>query len=67
MALYTDGITEAVNEAGEEFGEQRLVEVLRKNSQCPPEAIIAAIVDEVRNFSLCEQLDDITLIIARCR
>ncbi len=67
VALYTDGITEAVNEAGEEFGEQRLVEVLRKNSQCTAEGIIAAIVDEVRSFSLCEQLDDITLIIARCR
>ncbi len=67
VALYTDGITEAVNEAGEEFGEQRLVGVLRENCGCPPDAIIAAIVDEVQRFSMHEQSDDITLIIARCR
>lgn len=67
VALYTDGITEAVDEAGDEFGEQRLVEVLRKNSKRPPEAIIAAIVDEVQRFSHREQHDDITLIVARCR
>ena len=32
LALYTDGITEAFNEQGEEFGEQRLMEALRTTS-----------------------------------
>lgn len=67
LALYTDGITEAFNDGGDEFGEERLIEVLRKNADRSSEAIIAAIVDEVRHFSPREQHDDITLIVAKCR
>lgn len=66
LALYTDGVTEAFNDAGEEFGEERLIETLRQNSERCPERIIAAIVDEVRRFSPGEQHDDITLIVAKC-
>lgn len=67
LAVYTDGITEAFNEAGDEFGEQRLIEALRKNGQRSSEAIVAEIVDEVRRFSPHEQHDDVTLIVAKCR
>jgi serine phosphatase RsbU (regulator of sigma subunit)/catechol 2,3-dioxygenase-like lactoylglutathione lyase family enzyme len=67
LALYTDGVTESFNSAGEEFGEQRLVEALHRHRDAPPEALIASVVDEVRRFSLQEQYDDITLIVAKCR
>jgi serine phosphatase RsbU (regulator of sigma subunit)/predicted enzyme related to lactoylglutathione lyase len=67
LALYTDGITEAFNDAGDEFGEDRLIEILRKNRELCSDAIISAIVEEVRRFSPCEQHDDITLIVAKCR
>jgi serine phosphatase RsbU (regulator of sigma subunit)/predicted enzyme related to lactoylglutathione lyase len=67
LALYTDGITEAFNEAGDEFGEQRLIEALRKNGQQSSETIISEIVDEVQRFSPHEQHDDVTLIVAKCR
>jgi serine phosphatase RsbU (regulator of sigma subunit) len=67
LALYTDGIIEAFNDAGDEFGEQRLVEGLRQNGERSSEAIIGAIIDEVRRFSPREQHDDITLIVAKCR
>jgi hypothetical protein len=67
LALYTDGATESFNDAGEEFGEQRLIEVLRRNSEFPRKALMASIVDEVRRFSPHEQRADITLIIAKCR
>jgi serine phosphatase RsbU (regulator of sigma subunit)/predicted enzyme related to lactoylglutathione lyase len=67
MALYTDGVTEAFNDADEEFGEERLIEVLRQNREQSSEAIIAATVDEVRRFSPSEQHDDITLIVAKCK
>ena len=67
LVLYTDGITESFNAATEEFGEQRLVEALRRNRDLPPSALLTAIVDEVRNFSPLEQHDDITLIVARGR
>jgi len=67
LALYTDGITESFNPAGEEFGEQRLLEALRRHRELSPRDLLAAIVDEVQRFSPGEQYDDITLIIARCR
>ncbi len=65
LALYTDGITESFNSAGEEFGEARLIEALRRNRQLSPQRLLDAIVDEVRRFSPHEQHDDITLIVAK--
>jgi serine phosphatase RsbU (regulator of sigma subunit) len=67
LALYTDGVTESMNENGEEFAEDRLVEVLRRHRGGSPGEIIAAVVDEVRSFSPQEQHDDITLIVAKRR
>lgn len=67
LALYTDGITESFNHAGEEFGERRLIESLQRNREQPSPAMVASIVDEVKTFSPREQSDDITLIVAKCR
>ena len=67
LALYTDGVTESFNDAGEEFGEQRLIEALQRNSKLAPQAMIGSIVDEVQRYSPHEQYDDITLIVAKCR
>jgi serine phosphatase RsbU (regulator of sigma subunit)/catechol 2,3-dioxygenase-like lactoylglutathione lyase family enzyme len=67
LALYTDGITEAFNNAEEEFGEERLVAALRKHGACCSRELLEAIVAEVRGFSPREQRDDITMIIAKCR
>ena len=67
LALYTDGVTEAFNPEGEEFGEQRLIEALQRNRERPSQALLAAIVDEVQQFSSREvQHDDITLVVAKC-
>lgn len=67
LALYTDGVTESFNDAQEEFGEHRLIEVLRRNRDRPANALLGALTDEVRQFSPREQHDDITLIVAKCR
>ena len=67
LALYTDGVTESFNNNGDEFGEQRLLEALRRNRNLSSEALLASIVEDVRHFSPHEQHDDITLIVARCR
>ena len=71
LALYTDGVTEAFNDAGEEFGDERLIEALRRHrarpSHAPSQAMVSSIIDEVRQFSPHEQYDDITLIVAQCR
>jgi len=67
LALYTDGITESRSGPDEEFGEQRLLEALQKNRDASPQALMDAVVGEVRRFSPHEQHDDITLIIAKHR
>jgi serine phosphatase RsbU (regulator of sigma subunit)/catechol 2,3-dioxygenase-like lactoylglutathione lyase family enzyme len=67
LALYTDGLTEAFDDAGEEFGEQRLVDALRRHRDRPPDSLLACLLDEVRSFSPHEQHDDLTLIVARRR
>ena len=66
LALYTDGIVDSRNDAGEEFGEERLIEVLRRHRGLSSQDLLEATVDELRRFSPHEQYDDITLIIARC-
>jgi serine phosphatase RsbU (regulator of sigma subunit) len=67
LAFYTDGITESFNDAGEEFGEQRLIEALQRYRELAPQALIGSVVDEVQRYSPHEQYDDITLIVAKCR
>jgi serine phosphatase RsbU (regulator of sigma subunit) len=65
LAIYTDGVTEASNDQGEEFGERLLIEALRQHRELPCQALLAAIVDGVRRFGSQEQQDDITAIVAK--
>ncbi|MCU1260429.1 MAG: Serine phosphatase RsbU, regulator of sigma subunit [Bryobacterales bacterium] len=67
LVLYTDGITESFNDAGEDFGEHRLIEALRRHRELSPPVVMASVVAEIQQFSPREQHDDITLIVARCR
>jgi serine phosphatase RsbU (regulator of sigma subunit) len=67
LALYTDGVTESFSADGEEFGEQRLIEALRRHREQLPHVLISSIVEELQRFSPHEQHDDITLIAAKCR
>ncbi len=66
FVLYTDGVTEAANPAGEEFGEQRLVEVLTNSGAQSATELTQAVCTAVEHFSPGEQFDDITLVVARC-
>jgi serine phosphatase RsbU (regulator of sigma subunit) len=66
LVIYTDGVTEAPNSQGEEYGEARLAELIRKNSRLPVNELLAAIQTNVEEFSGSTQADDITLIVARC-
>lgn len=65
LALYTDGVTESFNAEEEEFGERRLVDALRRHRDLPAQELARAVVDEVVQFSVGEQFDDITFIIAK--
>jgi serine phosphatase RsbU (regulator of sigma subunit)/predicted enzyme related to lactoylglutathione lyase len=67
LALYTDGVTESFDAAGEEFGEDRLVEALQRCNGLTSQALLASVIEEIQKFSPHEQHDDITLIVARCK
>ena len=66
IVLYTDGVTEAVNGEGEEFGEARLLAAARQHSELSLRELLATVADQARKFSPHEQADDITLMIAKC-
>ena len=67
FVLYTDGVTEAFDDKGDEFGEERLVESLRRRRGMASKDALEGIMDDVRAFSPLEQNDDITLIVAKCK
>jgi len=67
LVVYTDGITEALNPAEEEFGEGRLVEILRSHRQAPVKELLALILAAVQEFGGASQADDLTLVIAQAR
>jgi serine phosphatase RsbU (regulator of sigma subunit) len=66
LVLYTDGVTEAENREGEQFGESRLAETTLTQRHLPIPSLLEAIVAAVQEFSYGEQADDITLVLARC-
>ncbi len=63
LVLYTDGITEARNDADEEFGEDRLLEFAIENRACSAPALQARLGAFVTAFTGGQLQDDATLII----
>jgi len=68
IILYTDGITEAINEKEEEYGEERVIELLQKCKDDDAQTIGNRIIDEVKAFQPPgKQFDDMTLIILKVK
>lgn len=66
LVAFTDGITEAMNRAGEEWGEQRLIEVVRRADSCSAGDIVRHIFAAIETFTAgTEQYDDMTLVVLR--
>ena len=66
LLAYTDGITEPENTFGEEFGEDRLVAVVRHALNSPPEALADEIYRSVNDWTGTAELqDDMTLMLAQ--
>ncbi|MCX6244569.1 MAG: SpoIIE family protein phosphatase [Bacteroidetes bacterium] len=66
LFLYTDGITEAINEAEETYGEERLAKVLETSHARPVNEISTILVNDIKAFAgSTEQYDDITLLVLR--
>jgi len=65
LAAYTDGISEPENAYGEQFGRDRIIEVIQRNRAQRPEAILDALVAAVDLWAgTPEQSDDMTILLA---
>ena len=66
IVLYSDGLVEAMNSAGEEFAESRLTTLITQSIGQTPEIILDSIMAAVRNFlGRNSAQDDLTSIVAR--
>ncbi len=66
LIAYTDGISEPENAYGEEFGVERLADVVMKYQACELEEMVAKVREAVTHWSNTPELpDDMTVLIAR--
>jgi len=68
LVAYTDGVTEANNVSGEEFGEARLQEMLASVAHLPADEIRNEVVREVREWCAgAPQYDDLTFVVLKVK
>jgi phosphoserine phosphatase RsbU/P len=68
LLLYTDGVTEIYNESGEEFGMERLVELVKAHSHLHAKELTSMLQDHVLTFAADRMIqDDFTLVVARAQ
>ncbi len=66
LVLYSDGIEDAVNDAGAEFGQDRLERILVANAGLAAEEIRSAVFEAVRDFAgAARAVDDLTLVVVK--
>jgi phosphoserine phosphatase RsbU/P len=67
LVIFSDGVTDAMNAAGEEFGEERLEALVRACAHLPIARLLETLLDAVREHDGEAQYDDVTLIVGRGR
>lgn len=67
LIIYSDGVTEAMDDSDEIFGDERLLDLARRVAGAPIDELVGTIVEEVQRFSGSVQEDDLTLVVARAR
>ena len=66
LVVFSDGVTEALNEAGDEFGEERLLRCVGEHLGCATDVLLDRILATVRNFAAsATQNDDVTALVLR--
>lgn len=65
LVFYTDGITEARNVTGEQFGDARLKELIADCAGAPADDIATAIVDAAATWSVGPMVDDVAILVVR--
>jgi sigma-B regulation protein RsbU (phosphoserine phosphatase) len=66
LVLFTDGVSDARNRAGERLGEERILEVIRQHSAAPPADILARALEVLDAHTQgAPRRDDLTIVLAR--
>ncbi len=66
LCLYTDGIVESRKDKKEEFGEERLIDIVKDSRSLPAKSILEKIFEDVFAFGGCADVsDDMTLVIVK--
>jgi sigma-B regulation protein RsbU (phosphoserine phosphatase) len=66
VVIFSDGVSEALNSAGEEFGDDRLQAAVQEAGDAPAMALVERLVGVVRTFTKgAAQSDDITVMVIR--
>jgi sigma-B regulation protein RsbU (phosphoserine phosphatase) len=66
LILYTDGISEVINSEGDEYGEERLIEFIKKNRRINYSEIKRLLMEELNKFSAQQEMaDDATFALIR--
>jgi phosphoserine phosphatase RsbU/P len=64
LVFYTDGLTEAVNASGEQYGEERLMQLLGGYASSSPQEIVASVILDVNTFKGSNiKNDDLTILV----
>jgi sigma-B regulation protein RsbU (phosphoserine phosphatase) len=68
LLMHTDGIVEAMNEQGKQFGRKNLAAALHRAHDLPAKELVEAILDEVQDFSgKTRQHDDETVLVMKAK
>src|SRR5713101_4591428 len=66
LVLYTDGVTEAENRLGEEFGMEHLSATVRRGSSLSAEDLMTNIYNAAADFCGDDFHDDVTILVVKC-
>ena len=66
LIVFSDGVSEAVDVAGEEFGDDRILSSVAECADRDPKALLDALLGSVKRFSAgTPQRDDVTVVMVR--
>jgi serine phosphatase RsbU (regulator of sigma subunit) len=66
LVVFSDGVTEALNVAGEEFGEERLLTIIEAHREAELSVLLQSIFTHVKEFAAgANQSDDITALVLK--
>ncbi|MGE3842893.1 MAG: SpoIIE family protein phosphatase, partial [Vicinamibacterales bacterium] len=68
LVVFSDGVSEALNAAGDEFGEDRIVDAIRSAERTDASSTLEALMSAVKQWATgAAQNDDVTALVIRYR